>query len=151
MDIDKGKVETLRSGGALPMHEPGLPEVVERNRERLRFTTEIAELLDGCRLLFCCVDTPPTYRRCRPLAGGGGRLADPRGGWHALVMRAPSRPAPAAIPASEARSAPTFPAPRFLKEGSAVNDFLEPDREFVIGAAPAPDRQRTRWPTSMPA
>ena len=51
----------LRSGGELPIHEPGLPELIERNRERLRFTTEIGDVLDAARLLFCCVDTPPTY------------------------------------------------------------------------------------------
>ena len=61
VDIDAEKIESLRSGAPLPIHEPGLPELVERNRERLTFTTEMTEVLDAARLLFCCVDTPPTY------------------------------------------------------------------------------------------
>ena len=61
MDVNAAKIEALRSGAALPIHEPGLPELVERNRERLHFTTEMAEVLADARLLFCCVDTPPTY------------------------------------------------------------------------------------------
>ena len=62
VDVDEAKVEALRSGAPLPIHEPELDELVERNRERLRFTTEIAaSVLESARLLFCCVDTPPTY------------------------------------------------------------------------------------------
>jgi UDPglucose 6-dehydrogenase len=60
MDIDAAKVAAL-DRGEIPIHEPGLAELVERNRERLRFTTEMSEALDHARLLFCCVDTPPTY------------------------------------------------------------------------------------------
>ncbi|MCD6014898.1 MAG: nucleotide sugar dehydrogenase [Solirubrobacterales bacterium] len=136
MDVDEGKVETLRSGGALPMHEPGLPEVVERNRERLRFTTEIAELLDGCRLLFCCVDTPPTYSGDADLSRVAAVVSQiPKGGWHALVMKST---VPAGTGAAILRQRPDLAyvsCPEFLKEGSAVHDFLEPDR-VVIGAGP---------------
>ena len=59
-EIVPEKVEAL-ARGEVPIHEPGLPELIERNRERLTFTTEMAELLDGPRLLFVCVQTPPTY------------------------------------------------------------------------------------------
>jgi len=61
VDIDERKVAMLNAGGSLPIYEPGLPELVEANRERLHFTTEIGEVLEQARLLFCCVDTPPTY------------------------------------------------------------------------------------------
>ncbi|MET0926513.1 MAG: nucleotide sugar dehydrogenase, partial [Solirubrobacterales bacterium] len=54
VDIDAGKIEALRSGAPLPIHEPGLPELVERTRERLTFTTEMDEVLAASRLLFCC-------------------------------------------------------------------------------------------------
>ena len=60
MDIDAAKVEALGNGEA-PIHEPGIEELLDRNRERLRFTTDMAEALDAARLLFCCVDTPPTH------------------------------------------------------------------------------------------
>src|SRR3954451_16018557 len=59
-DILPEKVESL-SRGEVPMHEPGLPELVRKNAGRLHFTTEKAPLLENTRLLFCCVDTPPTY------------------------------------------------------------------------------------------
>jgi UDPglucose 6-dehydrogenase len=136
VDIDAAKVEGLRSGAPLPIHEPGLPELVERNRERLTFTTDMAEVLDVARLLFCCVDTPPTYSgdadltRVEAVVG-----ALPEGSDHALVMKST---VPAGTGAAIRRSNPDLvyvSCPEFLKEGSAVKDFLEPDR-VVIGADP---------------
>jgi UDPglucose 6-dehydrogenase len=59
-DIVPEKVESL-ARGEVPIHEPGLPEVVERNAERLHFTTEMGDVLEHAQLLFVCVDTPPTY------------------------------------------------------------------------------------------
>ena len=58
-DILAEKVEAL-SRGETTIHEPGLGELLARNAERLTFTTDMGELLDGARLLFVCVDTPPT-------------------------------------------------------------------------------------------
>ncbi len=60
MDIDDDKVKALNRG-RVPIHEPGLEELLRRNRERLEFTTDMDDVLDSGRLLFCCVDTPPTY------------------------------------------------------------------------------------------
>ncbi len=59
-DIVAEKVEAL-ARGETTIHEPGLGELLARNAERLTFTTEMDELLDAARLLFVCVDTPPTY------------------------------------------------------------------------------------------
>jgi UDPglucose 6-dehydrogenase len=70
VDIDAAKIDAL-GAGEVPIHEPGLAEQVQRNRERLHFTTEISEVLANARLLFCCVDTPrptpatPTSRESR--------------------------------------------------------------------------------------
>jgi len=58
-DILAEKVESL-SRGEITIHEPGLGELLKRNAERLSFTTDMGDLLDGARLLFVCVDTPPT-------------------------------------------------------------------------------------------
>ena len=86
VDIDAAKVDAL-SRGEVPIHEPGVEELLERNRERLRFTTEMAELLEGARLLFCCVDTPPTYSGDADLSRVQAVLSNLRGdGDHALVM-----------------------------------------------------------------
>ncbi len=84
------------------MHEPGLPELVRDNAERLHFTTDMDEVLDNASLLFCCVDTPPDLLgRRRPLARRGGhRRAGPvrrprdrheehRAGRHRPVHHAP--------------------------------------------------------------
>ena len=132
----RGEDRALRSGAPLPIHEPGLPELVERNRERLTFTTEMDEVLAAARLLFCCVDTPPTYSGDADLSRVEAVVAAlPDGGDHALVMKS-------TVPAGTGRGDPPLaPRPRlrllpeFLKEGSAVSDFLEPDR-VVIGADP---------------
>ena len=136
VDIDAGKIEALRSGAPLPIHEPGLPELVERNRERLTFTTGMDEVLAASRLLFCCVDTPPTYSGDADLSRVDAVVAAlPDGPEHALVMKST---VPAGTGATIRRSHPDLvyvSCPEFLKEGSAVSDFLEPDR-VVVGADP---------------
>src|SRR5438270_9516694 len=86
-DVVPEKVETL-ARGEVPIYEPGLPELVEKNAERLHFTLEMNELVDAAELLFCCVDTPPTYSgdadlsRVQTVVGEVGDLAS-----HALVMK----------------------------------------------------------------
>jgi UDPglucose 6-dehydrogenase len=135
VDIDAGKVEALRRGDA-PIHEPKVDELLARNAERLTFTTELSDALEAARLLFVCVDTPPTYSGDADLSrvqavvdklGGGGE--------HALVMKST---VPAGTGAAIRRDLPSIAyvsCPEFLKEGSAIDDFLHPDR-VVIGADP---------------
>jgi UDPglucose 6-dehydrogenase len=136
VDVDERKVDVLRSGGALPIHEPGLTDLIERNRERLHFTTHIREILDACRLLFCCVDTPPTYSGDADLSRVETVVGElPEGGGHALVMKSTL---PAGTGSAIRRRRPELAyvsCPEFLKEGSAVQDFMHPDR-VVIGADP---------------
>jgi UDPglucose 6-dehydrogenase len=133
VDIDAAKVDAL-SRGEVPIHEPGIEELLERNRERLRFTTEMAEVLAGARLLFCCVDTPPTYSGDADLSRVQAVLSHLHGDSdHALVMKST---VPAGTGRAIRRDAPKLAyvsCPEFLKEGSAVDDFLHPDR-VVIGA-----------------
>ena len=132
-DILAEKVESL-SRGEITIHEPGLGELLERNAERLTFTTDMGELLDGARLLFVCVDTPPTrsgdadLSRVRAVVEGL-----PEGSEHVLVMKST---VPAGTGNSIRRDRPGLAyvsCPEFLKEGSAVEDFMHPDR-VVIGA-----------------
>jgi UDPglucose 6-dehydrogenase len=133
MDIDEAKVDSL-SRGEVPIHEPGIQELLERNRERLQFTAGMAEVLDGARLLFCCVDTPPTYSGDADLSRVQAVLSQlPDESDHALVMKST---VPAGTGRAIRREAPKLAyvsCPEFLKEGSAVDDFLHPDR-VVIGA-----------------
>jgi UDPglucose 6-dehydrogenase len=133
LDIDEGKIEALRAGN-VPIHEPGLNELLERNRDRLTFTTSMDELLEGARLLFCCVDTPPTYSGDADLSRVRAVVEKlPEGGDHGLVMKST---VPSGTGAAIRRDHPGIPyvsCPEFLKEGTAVDDFLHPDR-VVIGA-----------------
>jgi UDPglucose 6-dehydrogenase len=132
-EIVPEKVESLERG-EVPFHEPALPELVERNRERLVFTTDMAKLLDGPRLLFICVQTPPTYSGDADLSAvhqAVNEIGEPDG--RALVMKST---VPVGTGRAIRREAPDLAyvsCPEFLKEGTAVKDFLEPDR-VVIGA-----------------
>jgi UDPglucose 6-dehydrogenase len=132
-DILSEKVAAL-SRGEMTIHEPGLGELLERNAERLTFTTDMGELLDSARLLFVCVDTPPTRSGDADLSRVRTVVADlPAEGDHALIMKST---VPAGTGEAIRRDRPNLPyvsCPEFLKEGSAVADFMHPDR-VVIGA-----------------
>ena len=133
MDIDADKVRSLNLRQA-PIHEPGIDELLERNADRLTFTTEMEDVRESARLLFCCVDTPPTYSGDADLSrvqAVVSQLADD--GDYALVMKST---VPSGTGRAIRRNAPGLAyvsCPEFLKEGTAVNDFLHPDR-VVIGA-----------------
>ncbi len=135
LDILTEKVDALRRGEA-PFYEPGMAELLERNRERLHFTAEMSELLEGRRLLFCCVDTPPTYSGDADLSRVDAVVSGLAGSReHALVMKST---VPAGTGAAIRRRAPELSyvsCPEFLKEGTAVADFMHPDR-VVIGTDP---------------
>ncbi len=59
-DIVQEKVDSL-ARGEVPIYEPGLSELLTKNAERLHFTTDMGDVLPNAELLFCCVDTPPSY------------------------------------------------------------------------------------------
>ena len=137
IDIDAGKVARLEAG-EIPIYEPGLAEMVAENRERLHFSIDIAEALDRARLLFIAVGTPPTYSGDADLSAVYAVVeAIPASDRHALVMKST---VPAGTGASIKRvlaengktGLSYVSCPEFLKEGSAVKDFLNPDR-VVIG------------------
>jgi UDPglucose 6-dehydrogenase len=132
-DIVEEKIEALRRG-ELPIWEPDLPELVARNRERLHFTTDIGEVLPAAKLLFCCVDTPPTYSGDADLSRVERVLKEIAGSPdHALVMKST---VPVGTGSSIRRRSDELgyvSNPEFLKEGSAVADFMKPDR-VVVGA-----------------
>ena len=134
-DIVPAKVEALARGEAT-VHEPGLEEMLRRNLERITFTTEMSTLLDQARLLFVCVDTPPTYSGDADLSRVRAVVEElPADGGHALVMKST---VPAGTGEAIRRDVPGLAyvsCPEFLKEGSAVEDFMHPDR-VVVGADP---------------
>jgi UDPglucose 6-dehydrogenase len=137
IDIDADKVARLRAG-EIPIYEPGLAEMVAANRDRMHFSTQIADALEPARLLFVAVGTPPTYSGDADLSAVRAVVdAIPASDAHALVMKS-------TVPAGTGASIKRVLAengkdglryvscPEFLKEGSAVRDFLAPDR-VVIG------------------
>ena len=137
-DILPEKVESL-TRGEVPMHEPGLPELVQRNAERLNFTTDMREVLDNAELLFCCVDTPPTYSGDADLSRVEAVIDElGESNSHAIVMKS-------TVPVGTGRAIQRrreglgyISNPEFLKEGTAVNDFMHPDR-VVVGAGEGSD------------
>jgi UDPglucose 6-dehydrogenase len=137
VDIDADKIERLERG-EIPIYEPGLEDLVARNRERMRFSTDIRDALEHARLLFVAVGTPPTYSGDADLSAVHAVVnAMPASDRHALVMKS-------TVPVGTGRAIKRVfseqgkegfryvSCPEFLKEGTAVSDFLEPDR-VVIG------------------
>jgi UDPglucose 6-dehydrogenase len=136
VDIDAAKVERLKRGES-PIYEPGLEELLARNAGRLRFSTDVAEALEHARLLFIAVGTPPTYSGDADLSAVNAVVDTiPASDDHALVMKST---VPCGTGASLKRvfaeqgkgGLGYVSCPEFLKEGSAVKDFLEPDRVVV--------------------
>jgi UDPglucose 6-dehydrogenase len=132
-DIVPEKVESL-ARGEVPIYEPGLSELITTNSERLHFTTDMADVLPNAGLLFCCVDTPPSYSGDADLTRVEQVVAEVgASGDHSLVMKST---VPVGTGRSIHRRAPELgyvSNPEFLKEGTAVEDFMKPDR-VVVGA-----------------
>ena len=136
VDIDADKIARLQQG-EIPIYEPGLEECVARNRERLHFSTELTPALEHARLLFVAVGTPPTYSGDADLSAVHAVVAAmPDSDHHALVMKST---VPAGTGAAIKRifrdqgkaGFAYVSCPEFLKEGSALEDFLAPDRVVV--------------------
>lgn len=134
-DILPEKIEAL-SQGETTVYEPGLDELLKRNAERLAFTTEMDEVLDAARILFVCVDTPPTHSGDADLSRVRSVVEELRAdGKHILVMKSTVPAGTGGAIRRDLPGAPYVSCPEFLKEGSAVEDFMHPDR-VVIGADP---------------
>src|ERR671934_1045680 len=137
-DIVSQRIDALRAGD-LPFHEPELPDVLARNRERIRYTLD-ADDLAGADVLFICVQTPPTYSGDADLSYVWTALDDlPRDERHRILVMKSTVPVGtgekvrAALEARGLTNIGYVSNPEFLAEGHAVRDFLHPDR-IVIGA-----------------
>ncbi|HEY1512054.1 MAG TPA: UDP-glucose/GDP-mannose dehydrogenase family protein [Solirubrobacteraceae bacterium] len=136
VDVDAAKIARLERG-EIPIYEPGLAESLHRNRERLHFGTEIGPALERARLLFVAVGTPPTYSGDADLSSVHAVVASmPASDEHALVMKStvPVGTGAAIRRSFQEQGKPGFAyvsCPEFLKEGSALKDFLAPDRVVV--------------------
>jgi UDPglucose 6-dehydrogenase len=137
VDIDEAKVQRLRDG-EVPIYEPGLDELLARNSARLHFSTSLSDALEHAQLLFVAVGTPPTYSGDADLSAVNAVIgAIPASDDRALVMKS-TVPAGTGVAVKRMFGAQGkgglayVSCPEFLKEGSAVRDFMHPDR-VVIG------------------
>ncbi|MFA5809177.1 MAG: UDP-glucose/GDP-mannose dehydrogenase family protein [Thermoleophilia bacterium] len=140
MDIDAEKIAALRDG-QIPIYEPGLPELIEKNRDRMTFTTSLEDIFDNCELVFIAVDTPPTFtgdadlsRVFQVMSALPGLTSD----HHVLVMKSTvpvgtGNKISAELARQDVGSIDYVSNPEFLREGTAISDFLHPDR-IVIGS-----------------
>ena len=142
-DIDAHKVARLNAG-EIPIYEPGLEPLVERNlREgRLSFTTDVSAAAAGAEVIFIAVGTPPgedgsaDLQHVLAVAETVGRSM-PEGGPEKIVITKSTVPVGTAAKVRDAirrHTGRTFHVcsnPEFLKEGAAVDDFMKPDRVVV--------------------
>ncbi len=146
VDIDEKKIENLNKG-IIPIYEPGLEKMVQRNveKDRLHFSTRLSESLEGVNVVFGAVGTPPDEDGSADLKyvlqvaeEVGKHMND-----YVLMVTKSTVPVGTAEKVRKAirkaldeRGADipfdVASNPEFLKEGDAVNDFLKPDR-IVVG------------------
>jgi UDPglucose 6-dehydrogenase len=139
LDVNKTKVELLNAGG-VPIYEPGLAETIAADRERIEFTSDLSAAYSQAEFIFLCVDTPATYSGDADLS----RI------WQALD-RLPQDQTDRVLVTKSTVPVGTGAAiraeltqrgldhircasnPEFLREGTAIEDFMNPDR-IVVGA-----------------
>ena len=138
-DVVEAKIDALREG-RVPIHEPGLDEILARNSERLRFTTDVAEAVDGADVVYVAVGTPPTYSGDADLSAVWTVVDELPDVGRRIVVAMKST-----VPVGTGRAVRHrlddrglenvgyVSNPEFTAEGTAVRDFMEPDR-IVIGA-----------------
>src|ERR1044072_7745658 len=139
VDSNREKIDTLKSGKA-PFFEPGLDELLAKNLKRMTFVHEISEIPGSCSVVFIAVGTPerpdgsadmePTFR-------GLQQVCEVTTGPRVVVLKS-------TVPIGTAEKASAYASehcshpveivsnPEFLRQGSALKDFLNPDR-VVIG------------------
>ncbi len=144
VDIDEKKIEALRKG-VIPIYEPGLDTIVNRNvaEGRLKFSTDLADAIRGSRAIFIAVGTPPKADGSADL-----RYVEEVARTIAKYMNGPKLViTKSTVPIGTGRMIEKILAesgnghqgsvvsnPEFLREGSAIEDFMKPDR-VVIGAS----------------
>src|SRR5438270_6629880 len=147
-DVIPKRIESLRAG-EVPIFEPGLEEVLERNGDRIRFTLDVQEAVEGAEFLYVAVGTPPTYSGDADLTAVWSvvdGLPEPIPGRPVLVLKSTvpvgtGERVRARLDARGLANVGYVSNPEFLAEGSAVEDFMHPDR-IVVGAFEDEDADR---------
>jgi UDPglucose 6-dehydrogenase len=143
-DVVAQKIDTLQRG-EVPIHEEGLAELLAHNQERLIFTTEVDEAVDGTDVVYVAVGTPPTYSGDADLSAVWTVVDELPRVDRRIVIAMKST-----VPVGTGRTVRHrlddrgltnvgyVSNPEFTAEGTAVNDFMHPDR-VVIGAFDSED------------
>ena len=145
VDVDTQKIEKLKNG-IMPIYEPGLEELVKRNVgfERLKFTTDLTEVLDDVEVVFSAVGTPPDEDGSADLKyvlAVARQFGQHINKYTILVTKSTvpvgtAKKVKAAIQEELDKRGVDVPFdvasnPEFLKEGAAIKDFMSPDRVVV--------------------
>ena len=138
-DIVAEKVDAL-DRGEVPIHEEGLLELLERNRDRLAFTTDVAEAIEGAEVVYVAVGTPPTYSGDADLSAVW-TVVDELPQVDRRIVVAMKSTVPVGTGAAVRHRLDErglekvgyVSNPEFTAEGAAVHDFMHPDR-IVVGA-----------------
>jgi UDPglucose 6-dehydrogenase len=143
-DVLADRIDLLRRG-EVPIYEPGLGELMERNRERLAYTIDVSEAIDGADFVYVAVGTPPTYSGDADLSAVWTVIDElPQIERRIVVAMKSTVPVGTGekvrhrLDARGLGHVGYVSNPEFTAEGTAVKDFLEPDR-IVIGAFDATD------------
>ena len=149
VDVDERKIRGLRRG-RVPIYEPGLDELVRRNQteKRLVFSTALSRATRGAEVIFIAVGTPPGEdgsADMQHVLAAARQLARAMNGYTVVAIKSTVPVGTAARVRAVIAGATRHPFsvvsnPEFLKQGSAVEDFLKPDR-VVIGAEDASARE----------
>jgi len=168
LDIDRRKIDLLRAGG-VPIHEEGLPQLIERNVRagRLGFTADAAIAVDHGQVLFIAAGTPPNEdgsADLRHVLAAGRTIGAHMRGFKVVVQKSTVPVGTASLLRSaieeafagrgrEREASATSDAqrpvvavvsnPEFLKEGAAIEDFMRPDR-IVVGTEDSEAGRRAR-------
>lgn len=144
VDVDKGKIDRLNEG-IIPIYEPGLDQIVERNSKagRLHFTTDIKSAVEQALVVFLAVGTPPKADGSPDMSyyqQAAKDIAEAMNGYKVLVTKS-------TVPVGTGKWLREFVLenqktitnfgvasnPEFLREGAAIDDFMRPDR-VVVGS-----------------
>ncbi len=141
-DIAPERVAMLQRG-EVPIHEPGVPELLQRNAERLTFTLDMEDVFRDARIAIICVDTPPTASGDADLSRVEAVIAAlPASAEGAVLVMKSTVPVGTGnrvrseLDARGREDVGYVSNPEFLREGSAVADFRQPDRVVVGGDRP---------------
>lgn len=140
VDINPERVDNLNKG-IMPIYEPGLEELVIRNmeEERLSFTTDLAEAVSDCLLVFICVGTPQGadgFADLSQVRAAAEQIGKAMTGYRIIVNKSTCPVGTADMVREAVGKLTTHPFdvvsnPEFLKEGAAIDDFMRPDRVVV--------------------